>query len=151
VARDPCAKGTPRLEELGFDPNDFGIINQNGEAYRDQPYILFAIEGSERREDYLNILERKNAWDQIGIAAKALRLNDAATLLKRFAVIASGVQTSFLKTRSALQIRQRQSVHNCRRRGALRAENSVNTHSVNSRLSICMAPPDCVSRKPRNV
>jgi hypothetical protein len=44
--------------------------------------------GSERREDDLNILVRKNAWDQIGIAAKADRLNDAATLPKRFAVIA---------------------------------------------------------------
>lgn len=81
-------KGTPLLKNLRLDPNDFGLINENGEAYRDQPYIVFAIEGSDRRDDWMNIPDLKNTWDAIGTAAKEGEQNKAEKLFGQFELIA---------------------------------------------------------------
>jgi hypothetical protein len=81
-------KGTPGLEKLHLDPDDFGLLDDRGQAYRDQPYIVFAIEGQDRRDDWMQIPELKKAWDSIGLAAKEGRQNDAEKLFDNFQVIA---------------------------------------------------------------
>jgi hypothetical protein len=82
VIRAP--KGTKDLNDIRVDPNDFGLIGIDGKAYRDQPYIVFAIEGTNRRDDWMTIPELKAAWDDIGTAAKAGRQNDAENFFKHF-------------------------------------------------------------------
>ena len=86
VIRAP--KGTTALEGLQVDPNDFGLIDQHGQAYREQPYIVFAIEAIERRDDWMTIPELKDAWDKIGAAAKEGELNKAEKLFEHFQIIA---------------------------------------------------------------
>lgn len=86
VIRAP--KGTADLKDLRIDPNDFGLIGIDGKAYRNQPYIVFAIEGTERRDDWMTIPELKQAWDAIGTAAKAGKHNEAETLFAQFVLIA---------------------------------------------------------------
>jgi hypothetical protein len=83
-----ACKGTQRLKELRLDLNDFGLIDEKGLAYRDQPYMVIAIEGSTRRDDWMNIPELKNAWDAIGTAAKAGEQNKAEQLFRQFDLIA---------------------------------------------------------------
>ena len=81
-------KGTQKLGELQLDENDFGLIDKKGEAYREQPYIVFAIEGSDRRDDWMLIPELKKGWDAIGQAAIAGEQNKAETLFKQFDLLA---------------------------------------------------------------
>jgi hypothetical protein len=82
VIRAP--KGDPSVKDLRVDPNDFGLVGADGKAYRDAPYIVFAIEGMNRRDDWMIIAELKHAWDAIGTAAKAGKQNEAEVLFKQF-------------------------------------------------------------------
>jgi hypothetical protein len=83
-----ASKGTTGLQNLQVDQNDFGLIDPHGQAYRDQPYIVFAIEAAERRDDWMTIPELKEAWDKIGAAAKEGELNKAEKLFDHFQIIA---------------------------------------------------------------
>src|SRR5260370_20323644 len=50
--------------------------------------MVLAIEGSTRREDWMNIPGLKTAWDAIGVAAKAGEQNKAEQLFRQFDLIA---------------------------------------------------------------
>lgn len=80
-------KGTAGVEGLKLDKNDYGIVTPSGSAYDEQPYVVFEIEASDRRDDWVEIAELKNAWDAIGAAAKAGQQDDAETLFKQFILI----------------------------------------------------------------
>jgi hypothetical protein len=77
-------KGTAGVDALRIDPNDFGLIDEQGAAFRDQPYIIFSIEGIDRRDDWMTIPELKQAWDAIGTAARKGQQNEAEQLFDQF-------------------------------------------------------------------
>jgi hypothetical protein len=81
-------KGTKSIADLRLDPNDFGLIDEGGKSYREQPYIVFVIEGSDRRDDWMNIPELKRLWDAIGAAAIEGEINKAEKLFTQFEVSA---------------------------------------------------------------
>jgi hypothetical protein len=86
VIRAP--KGTAGVDALQIDPNDFGLLKEEqGEAYREQPYIVFSIEGTDRRDDWMTIPDLKQAWDAIGAAAKAGKQNEAEQLFNQFVLL----------------------------------------------------------------
>lgn len=85
VIRAP--KGTAGIDVLRIDPNDFGLVGEQGQAFRDQPYVVLAIEGTDRRDDWMTIPELKQAWDAIGKAAKAGKQNEAESLFDHFMVL----------------------------------------------------------------
>jgi hypothetical protein len=80
-------KGTAGIERLGLDPEDSGLVDVSGAAWRQQPYIVFCIEGTNRRDDWMTIPELKSAWDEIGAAAKAGRQDEAEKLFAHFEII----------------------------------------------------------------
>ena len=86
VVRVP--KGTAGIEQLQLDPEDFGLVDAHGAAWREQPYIVFRIDGTDRRDDWMTIPELKSAWDEIGTAAKAGRQDEAEKLFAHFEIVA---------------------------------------------------------------
>jgi hypothetical protein len=80
-------KGTEGVDVLRIDPNDFGLLDEQGAAYREQPYIVFSIEGTDRRDDWMTVPDLKQAWDAIGAAARARRQNEAEQLFEQFILV----------------------------------------------------------------
>jgi hypothetical protein len=80
-------KGTKGIEHLRLDKNDYGLFTPEDVAYLEQPYVVFEIEASDRRDKWMEIPELKQAWDAIGTAAKAGRQDDAESLFKQFILI----------------------------------------------------------------
>jgi len=115
-------KGTRALQDLQVDPNDSGLVDAHGQAYRDQPYIVFAIEASERRDDWMTIPELKNAWDKIGAAAKG------------------GAPISSPRMHSAFLRKQRLACPSYRRTPPSGSKNKTFTPSGNLRVLISTIP-----------
>ncbi|HEX3348295.1 MAG TPA: hypothetical protein VHS58_09385 [Acetobacteraceae bacterium] len=81
-------KGTAGIEQLRLDPEDAGLVDANGAAWRQQPYVVFRIDGTNRRDDWMTIPDLKSAWDEIGMAAKAGRQDEAEKLFAHFEIVA---------------------------------------------------------------
>jgi hypothetical protein len=82
-------KGSVTVSDLKLDPNDFRLTDKQGNAFKRYPYLVFEITKSRRRDDWMLIPELKQAWDAIGSAAKAGKLDNAEQLLKQFVLICS--------------------------------------------------------------
>ena len=80
-------KGSVQTSQLRLDPDDYRLIDQQGRPFRAYPYIIFAIEGSTERDNWMLIPELNAAWDAIGEAAKKGDLNDAERLLRSFELV----------------------------------------------------------------
>jgi hypothetical protein len=83
-----AGKGSLNLGDLRIDSADAAITGKDGKAFRNFPYIVFSIEASRRRDDWMTIPELKSAWDAIAKAAKKGDTNDAEQLLRQFSLIA---------------------------------------------------------------
>lgn len=83
VMRAPAQDINPN--RIRINPSD-GTVTTG--APKPCPYLVFTIEASRRRDDWMTIPELKSAWDAIATAAKAGRVNDAEQLMKQFVLIA---------------------------------------------------------------
>jgi hypothetical protein len=80
-------KGSVRTGELRLDPDDHRLTDAQGKPFHAHPYLIFAVEGSTERDDWMLIPELNAAWDAIGEAAKRGDLNDAEQLLRNFELV----------------------------------------------------------------
>lgn len=80
------APATVSLAGLKLDPNDNRLKNAAGEPFLEYPYLVFAVEASTERANWMEIPDLKEAWEAIGTAAKAGQVNDAEKLLKAFEI-----------------------------------------------------------------
>lgn len=76
------------LDDLRVNPSDGKVTDSDGKPHRTYPYLVFSIERSRRRDDWMKIPELKTAWDAVATAAQAGKTNDAEQLLRQFALIA---------------------------------------------------------------
>jgi hypothetical protein len=113
-------KGTKGLDRLRLDKDDFGLVDDQGKAYRDQPYIVFRIDATDRRDDWMKIPELKSAWDEIGAAAKAGRQDEAEKLFANFEILSRGARTWFRRTRRGWSKGRARGCQGCRPSGPCR-------------------------------
>lgn len=81
-----------RAPKQAINPGRIRIDKTDGKvttgAAKPYPYLVFTIEASRRRDDWMTIPELKAAWDAIAAAAKSGRIDEAEQLMRQFELIA---------------------------------------------------------------
>jgi hypothetical protein len=83
-----ASRGSVQAGDLRIAPEDSAITLKDGKAFRKYPYIVFSIEASRRRDDWMTIPELKSAWDAVAKAARKGETDEAEQLLRQFSLIA---------------------------------------------------------------
>jgi hypothetical protein len=81
-------KGSVQIDDLRLDPQDAAITVKNGGSFRRYPYVVFSIEASRRRDDWMTIPDLKAAWDATAASARSGETDKAEQLLRQFALVA---------------------------------------------------------------
>ena len=76
------------LSQLRLNPSDGKITGVNGASIERFPYLVFGIERSQERDDWMTLPELKSAMADIEQAVKDGRSDDAEKLFERFIVVA---------------------------------------------------------------
>ncbi len=75
------------VSKLSLDSETGRLLDDTGQSFDGQPYIVFPIEATRERPDWMLLAPIEAAWDSIGDASKQNRLNDAEQLLRQFALL----------------------------------------------------------------
>lgn len=89
VIRAP--QGTIKLSELKLD-DAYRLVDQNGKAVSDYPYIVFSVESTLTRENWYEIPELTNAWADLREAGKqsdTQKMQEAFIAFKRTVLTSS--------------------------------------------------------------
>jgi hypothetical protein len=86
LARVP--KGAIGESSIRLDPQDSKLLDANAKPVSAFPYLVFSVEASRERSDWMLIPQLKAAWEAIGVAAMRRQLDRAEALLEEFAVLA---------------------------------------------------------------
>lgn len=81
-------KGTVNLADLWLGAEDLALTRKDGKPFRQHPYIIFSIEASSRRDDWMMIPDLKAAWDSVGLAIRKGDVDKAEQLLRQFSLMA---------------------------------------------------------------
>jgi hypothetical protein len=81
-------KGAVSLGDLQLGSQDLALTQKDGKPFRKYPYVIFSIEASRRRDDWMTIADLKTAWDLVVLAVRKGDVNDAEQLLRQFCLIA---------------------------------------------------------------
>ena len=77
-------KNAVPLDRLRIDPSDFRLLDERGQPFGDYPYVVFSIEATTQRQDWMLIPDLKNTWDGLKQAFVAGNHNEAEQLLGQF-------------------------------------------------------------------
>lgn len=82
----------PDRSGFSLDPDDFRLRDGSGAAVEDFPYVVFRIDRSDRRDDWLDIPDLKVAWDAVSSALRSGKPEEAraAALAFRRECVAGG-------------------------------------------------------------
>lgn len=80
-------KGSLDLGTLMIDSDDGKLIEKGGAPFKSCPYMIFSVEASRRRDDWMTIPDVKSAWDEIIKAIRLGQMNDAEQLVRQFTLI----------------------------------------------------------------
>lgn len=82
----------PNWSDFSLDPDDFRLRDGNGTPLEDFPYVVFRIDRSERRDDWLDLPNLKASWDAVSSSLRGGEAEEAhaAALAFRRACFASG-------------------------------------------------------------
>jgi hypothetical protein len=50
---------------LRLDPGDFRLLGPDGRAVTEHPYVVFALEGRQQRDDWMAIPDLREAWEAL--------------------------------------------------------------------------------------
>ena len=82
----------PDWSGFSLDPDNFRLRDGNGTPLEEFPYLVFRVDRSERRDDWLDLPTLKAAWDAVSTALRSGKAEEAraAALAFRRACFAGG-------------------------------------------------------------
>jgi hypothetical protein len=81
-------KNAVDLAQFRLDDSDGRIVTATGAPYKDFPYLVFSVERSHMRDDWMTVPELKAAWAELADAGRSFRTEDAERLLDTFISVA---------------------------------------------------------------
>ncbi|ACL57498.1 hypothetical protein [Methylobacterium nodulans] len=79
-----------RRDEIGstdgfsLDPEDFRLLDADGQPFEDYPYLVFEIQRLRERDNWMEIPNLKTAWDALTTALAAGKLDEAKAAEQAF-------------------------------------------------------------------